>query len=253
MARKKKQAEAEAGAPEWMVTFGDMMSLLLCFFVIIVSMSEIKKDEKFQQVMQSLRKAFGNSGEIHAVISKPLDPNSLLQKLQQIVIRPKADHGDSDDAGIQGRVFRVTDVREGIHVEIGGRITFDRFSDVLKPDAERLVEQVAEKTVGHNTIIKITGHTTREPLPKDSLWSDPWALSYARAEAIKKVLERSGIRAARLRLVAAGPEAPVLRQAYTDRELAVNRRVEIVVTEATSEDYNQSDIKREMQESTDGR
>ncbi len=252
MARKKKQAQAEAGAPEWMVTFGDMMSLLLCFFVIIVSMSEIKKDEKFQQVMQSLRKAFGNSGEIHAVISEPLDPNSLLQKLQEIVIPPKPDRGDADDPGIQGRVFRVTDVREGIHVEIGGRITFDRFSDVLKPEAERLIEQVAAKTVGHNTIIKITGHTTREPLPKDTAWSDQWALSYARAEAVKRVLVRNGIRPARLRLVAAGAEAPVLRQAYEEREMALNRRVEVVVTEATIEDHTESEKKNEMQEMNNG-
>lgn len=252
MARKKKQAEASAGAPEWMVTFGDMMSLLLCFFVIIVSMSEIKKDEKFQQVMQSLRRAFGNTGEIRAVISKPLDPNSLLRKLQQIVIPPKINRGDADDPGIQGRVFRVTDVREGIHVEIGGRITFERFSDVLKPEAERLIEQVAAKTVGHNTIIKITGHTTREPLPADSAWGDQWGLSYARAEAVKQVLERNGIRSARLRLVAAGPEAPVLRQAYEEREMALNRRVEVIVTEATIEDYNHQETKREMQESTDG-
>lgn len=235
-----------------MVTFGDMMSLLLCFFVIIVSMSEVKKDEKFQQVMQSLRAAFGNTGEIHAVISEPLDPNSLLQKLQEIVIPPRPERGDADDPGVQGRVFRVTDVREGIHVEIGGRITFDRFSDVLKPEAERLIEQMAAKTVGHNTIIKITGHTTREPLPKDSAWSDQWALSYARAESVKRILVRNGIRPARLRLVSAGAEAPVLRQAYEEREIALNRRVEIVVTEATIDDYNDSEKKKETRETTDG-
>ena len=56
MARKKKQAPA--GAPQWMVTYGDMMTLLLCFFVIIVSMSEIKKDERFQEVIESIRSAF---------------------------------------------------------------------------------------------------------------------------------------------------------------------------------------------------
>ena len=40
-----KKEEARAGAPEWMVTYGDMMSLLLVFFVALVSMSEIKKDK----------------------------------------------------------------------------------------------------------------------------------------------------------------------------------------------------------------
>ena len=52
--------KSKGGAPEWMVTYGDMMTLLLCFFVIIVSMSEIKKDEKFLQVLESIRSAFGS-------------------------------------------------------------------------------------------------------------------------------------------------------------------------------------------------
>ena len=47
----KKKNKGGGGAPEWMVTFGDMMSLLLCFFVILVSMSEMKQDQKFQEVM----------------------------------------------------------------------------------------------------------------------------------------------------------------------------------------------------------
>ena len=53
----KKQAKTAGGAPAWMVTYGDMMTLLLCFFVIIVAMSEIKKEEKFRQVLESIRQA----------------------------------------------------------------------------------------------------------------------------------------------------------------------------------------------------
>ncbi len=57
MARKPKKPED--GAPAWVVTYGDMMSLLLTFFIILVSMSELKQDHKFQRVMKSVRQAFG--------------------------------------------------------------------------------------------------------------------------------------------------------------------------------------------------
>ncbi|MCB9851313.1 MAG: OmpA family protein [Phycisphaerales bacterium] len=251
MAGRKKQ-EAAGGAPEWMVTFGDMMSLLLCFFVIIVSLSEIKKDERFNLVMESLRKAFGNTGEINAVPSEMMEPNTLLKRLQEIIIQQKREDGDADDPGIRGKVFRITDINEGIHVEIGGRITFDRFSDVLKDESRQLIEQVADRTIGHNTILKITGHATNEPLPPDSVWKDAWDLAYARARAVRDVMVARGIRPERIRLISAGSEAPVKRQAVTEEERALNRRVEIVVTEATIQDYEPEDIDLEDQEATDG-
>ena len=49
------EEEPEPGIPEWVVTFGDMMSLLLTFFIMLVSMSEMKQDEKFQAVAESFR------------------------------------------------------------------------------------------------------------------------------------------------------------------------------------------------------
>jgi len=252
MAVKPKKPEL-AGAPEWMVTFGDMMSLLLCFFVIIVSMSEVKKDERFKQVMESIRTAFGSSGEIHTVFTDILEPNALLKKLQTIVIPRNPDKGDSDDPGLKGKVFRVTDVRDGIEVQIGGRVTFERFSAALKPNGEFLIAQVAEKIKGHNTIIKVTGHATREPLPTDSSWPDPWSLSYARARSVADALIENGIRSERLRLIAAGDTAPLVREAYDEETRSVNRRVELVVTEATIDDYSVETFSDERQESTDGR
>ena len=51
MAREKKPEEPPTGAPAWMVTYGDMMSLLLCFFIMLVAMSEIKED-KFKKILE---------------------------------------------------------------------------------------------------------------------------------------------------------------------------------------------------------
>ena len=53
------EEEAGPGIPEWVVTFGDMMSLLLTFFIMLVSMSELKEDERYQAMVESFRQQFG--------------------------------------------------------------------------------------------------------------------------------------------------------------------------------------------------
>ena len=237
MARKIKPPPQ--GAPDWMVTYGDMMTLLLCFFVIIVSMSEIKEDERFQQVMDSIRSAFGYDGSLGIVPIEQPSKNSLVEQLRRVVLPDmKKKEGDSDEEGIEGRLFRVTNVREGLSVEVGGWISFNRFEAELKPQGEALLGRLASKLLGHNTILKIRGHATLEPLPPESPFSDSMELSVARARAVAGSLERFGIRPERIRLVGAGAYEPLVSQVYTEERRAVNRRVEIIVTEAVVEDYS---------------
>jgi len=234
----KKSKPPPAGAPEWMVTYGDMMTLLLCFFVIIVSMSEVRKDQKFQQVMDSIRSAFGYDGAVGLVPIQNQSRNSLVEQLRKVVIpyRIKKE-GDSDDEGIDGRVFRVTNVREGLSIEVGGKLSFKRFSADLKPEGRALLKRLAEKIVGHNTIIQVRGHATREPLPDDSPYFDAMDLSLARARSVAIALQEDGIRPERLRIVGAGQFEPLRSQVYDDERRAENRRVEIVVTESIVDDY----------------
>ncbi len=242
MARKKK--EQRAGAPDWMVTFSDMMTLLLCFFVILVSMSEIKKDKKFYEVMESLRVAFGgHQALVGAVQSDNTRKNSLIEMLMELQLpSPVKKQGDTDDPGIEGRKWRVTDVRHGTKIVVGGQISFGRFSATLMPEARRLIAKTADVVRGQNFKIAVTGHATREPLPPDSPHLDKMELSYARAKAVRDELEANGVRATRILCIAAGDSEPLLAQAYTEERRAENRRVEIVVTEDTVEDYEGTPI-----------
>ena len=50
---KMMEEEEQAGIPEWVVTFGDMMSLLLTFFIMLVSMSEIKEEKRYQAMVET--------------------------------------------------------------------------------------------------------------------------------------------------------------------------------------------------------
>jgi len=222
-----------------MVTYGDAMTLLLCFFVIIVSFSEVKQNERFQKVMESLRRAFGGyQGAVGPVPIENDPTNTLVAKLLELEIPDfRKNKGDSDEEGIHGRQFRVTNVRDGIEVVVGGRITFDRFSATLKPEARDLLAKAAERLRGYNTKILVRGHATREPLPDDSLYEDARDLSYARAKAVAWELEKNGVRRIRIVPVAVGDTEPLVRQAYTEERRALNRRVEVLVTENLIDDY----------------
>src|SRR5215213_460957 len=55
------EEESPAGTPEWMVTYSDMMSLLLTFFILLVSLSEIKKNDRFQGIADSIQHHFGQA------------------------------------------------------------------------------------------------------------------------------------------------------------------------------------------------
>jgi chemotaxis protein MotB len=229
----RKEQKEEAGAPAWMVTYGDMMTLLLCFFVILVAMSEIKENRKYEDVVRSIQGAFGFEGGVGTVPTDMAPLNSNLNKLQQAVKPYEPSHvGDSKQEGIEGKTFRVTQVREGVEIAFGGPILFGRFSAELDQGADMQAAKIADVLRGHNTKIEVRGHTTTEPLPADSPYRDAFDLSYARARGVAEALMKAGIRPNRIRIVAAGDSERLVEQAYTESRRALNRRVDIVVRES---------------------
>jgi chemotaxis protein MotB len=216
-----------------MVTYGDMMSLLLCFFVMLAAMSDIKTDDnKFRLAMASLRQAFDGSGTAPATAAALSGPDALLCRLQEIIL-PKSDPAASDDSVSPAADFRVTDVDAGIQVEIHGAVAFQRFGAGLGDEARLLLEQIAARTRGHQTVIEITGHATREAQPVGSPWSDHWDLAYARARAARDALVSAGVAGERIRLISAGAVAPADKDPRAEARHAQNRRIEVVITETT--------------------
>ena len=180
--------------------------------------------------------------------------NALIAKLLELEVPVHIKYkGDSNEEGIHGKKFRVTNVRDGLEVVVGGRITFDRFSASLKPEGRDLITGTAERLKGYNTKILIRGHATKEPLPNDSLYENARDLAYARAREVATELERNGVRRIRMLLITAGDTEPLVRQAYTEERRALNRRVEILVTEDLIDDYAGSTLADELKESSDGR
>ncbi len=234
MARKRKTVQ---GAPAWMVTYGDMMSLLLTFFIILVSMSELKQDHKFQRVMASLRLAFGYKGGIGRFpTDQPPEP-SLIIRLKEMVIPDNILHiGSSPDKGIDGREPRVESVRKREDVFVGD-LQFERFSDQLLPRRKELLGRFVEEVRGRTNLIEIVGHTTLEALPPASRFSRKDDLAFARARKVRDILVELGLPPKLLRVISAADHEPLVSQAYTEDRLARNRRVEVVLMETLIWDY----------------
>jgi len=247
---KKKQKKQEEGAPAWMMTYGDMMTLLLCFFVIIVAMSEIKKEDQFRQVVEEVRKAFGSKGGGGHLPTKQDPKLSMVKTLEEIQLRrqrkPKVSEVHSPS--MVGKEPRVVRVREGIEMP-GGRIVFEPGSAELTEVAKQQLRKLAGQLKGKNNKIEVRGHTSPMEIEMSADYPDAWSLGFARARAVmnyltSEELARSflDIEAERLRPASSGDFEPLRRRAYTPDEHEPNRRVEILVHEALVKDYQTPEL-----------
>lgn len=227
------------GAPMWVLTYGDMMSLLLCFFIMLAAMANFdEKDKLFMAALESIRKAFGDTGQSGYYHDQVVDFKSFLVKFETLYIPNKEkNYGHADEPGMDGMFYRVKKVRDGAELTIGGPIAFDRFSAKIKPELNALLAKLVHELRGRNNKLEIRGHATSEPIPPDLGYRDPFELGYARARAVADRLIELGVDPRALRISSAGAHEPVLKQTYTDDRRNANRRVEVVVSQALISDY----------------
>ncbi len=227
-----------AGAPEWMVTFGDMMSLLLCFFVIIVSMSEIKQPKRFQKVTESIKRAFGYKNSIGFVPGNMVPTNTWdPEKINIIVQKVELNKGRSKERAIEGENPSVKKVREGMEYTIGGKISFEAGKAVLLDQAKAELDVFIEVIIGMNSKIRVRGHASRKHPDEYRPYKSLDELAYARGVALKEYFVSKGIREQRITIESCGDNEPIVGQAYDANDRAKNRRVSIIVTDNLVEDF----------------
>lgn len=240
-----------AGAPEWMVTYGDMVTLLLCFFVLIVSFSEIKKEDQFQAVVEEIKKAFGMRGGGGKMPTDDDPALSFIERLEALRMRQERIPNKSNvkDPGQSGREPRVTTIREGKRYAIGGKILFEPDSAELTDEAKQhLIDLVSRLKLKDSTNkIELKGHAAAmELMGPAGKQGDLGMLSYQRARAVEDFLSGDQVpdayrlEAVRFESTGAADREPVVTDQYTTSEARDNRRVEIVVTEHVVRDLQGS-------------
>lgn len=219
------------GAPMWMVTYGDMMGLLLCFFVMLVAISRID-GRLFNQAAQSIRDALGLDGRSAGVFRG--DPPSMAQRIQSLLLSGRTQFvGSASSSSFAGR-FVVEQTREGLTIT-GGALEFEPGSAEPRAGAADVLGKLAREMRGQTTRIEIRGHAADDPLPGGGVGADRLDLSYARAKGVAGLLVKGGVEPERIRVVACGESEPVGTSASRENPPVENRRVEIVVTEVLTD------------------
>ena len=234
----KRPKKPAPGVPEWVVTFGDMMALLLCFFILLQMFSELKQDHEYQRVITAIKEAFGYAGGIGVL---PIDDppiRSIVEQFEEMAIKRFEDVNSSQSPtkSIEGRRMRVKKLREGVVFTIGGPTMFDEFSAVIKPSVQRELEKLSVLLAGRSNKIIVRGHTAAKYIPESSPWNDLDELAFQRARNVKDALVELGLDDRVFRLEAVGTREPVTARALEPATAAKNRRVEIILTEQLVEE-----------------
>lgn len=233
------EEDAPMSIPEWVVTFGDMMSLLLTFFIMLVSMSEIKKDEQFQAMVESMRRQFGPAKSISSTTPGDAQPRKSSFKI--LATEGRAKRKDTASGGVpdpapQGEENRVRIIRQGKQTSVGSVIFFDTFSDELTPQAKRDLDNLVKQLQGKPQKIEVRGHSAPEVAARATDHGDSMDLGYARCRAVMDYLVKvAKLEPNRFRLASAGDFEPMFTSGNADK-MRMNPRVEVFLLDENSRD-----------------
>lgn len=257
------QKKPHAGAPAWVLTFADLMSLLLAFFVLLFSFSEMDK-QKFKELSGSMKDAFGVQREVPAfnppigtsIIARDFSPgkptptieNEVRQEAAQ-VMTAYAEMPIDEDARLTEEELAadVEKVKEHLEIEIkeglvevdddGERIitiriremgSFPSGSAQLNRDFYPVIGKIGtliDEIGGH---VVVAGHTDNVPINTRRFRSN-WDLSSARAATVlERIIEASNASGGHFRLAGHADTRPVdTNDTAEGRER--NRRVEVIL------------------------
>ncbi|MBN2796989.1 MAG: flagellar motor protein MotB [Clostridia bacterium] len=244
----KKPEECKAGAPEWMVTYGDLVTLLMCFFVLLFAFSEIDA-QKFEAVMQSFQ---GSAGVLEGGKSLSQDPlvfdaspetdtspqttdSQPLDVVQEMIENMKDQLVEAIKEKFSGEEFEadVSIIFEGdkLIIRLDNNVLFDSAKADIKPEAVGILSILGETLqddLFKGSEISIEGHTDNVPINTIQFPSN-WELSGARAASVVKYfVSEFGFKQEELSIAGYAEFKPVDTN-DTAEGRAKNRRVEIVV------------------------
>jgi flagellar motor protein MotB len=230
MMNKKHHESHEEG---WIVSFADLMCLMMSFFVIMAAGNpkDAKIDPEFAEIVAAVKQAFHYLPPADS--SDPVDVQILMNQLKSPKGRGGAGKkGDAfqDNEGAVGRYDQITTVREGTQVTMGGQIGFEKNSVQLTEESLPKLRQIAERLKGHTNIFVIKGHTSKDE--EQGLAGTGQDLAYERACAAAAKLASLGLNRESLRAQSCHDYEPLKEGAYSQSEQALNRRIEIVATES---------------------
>lgn len=271
-----KKDSGDEGAPAWVMTFADLMSLLMCFFVLLLSFSEMDV-QKYKQLSGSMAAAFGVQRDVPAheipkgtsVVAKEFRPGKPQPTVKKEV-RQKSSNTEkkklSEEKGFKAKKQKEATENDAkkIASSLGKEIKSGEIE--IETQDRKIIIRVLEKGAfpsglaqvnsnfmpavnkikhvlkGVHGNIKVLGHTDDIPIHSDR-YNSNWELSAARAGSVVHHLTKGGdLDAGRFEIIGLADTKP--RVPNTSRKnRAKNRRVEIIIQQGKDEELKREEVK----------
>jgi chemotaxis protein MotB len=197
--------------PTWYITFSDLMALLLTFFIMVVSFSELKSEEKYQALMDGFQEQFGTADtESELGASQIRRRNSQLSKMVSAGHKKRESvyHLVSQDVSSQPLMNSVPLYGRDKTISAGSVLYFQVDQIELDDSQRLLLRQQADGLRAKPFKVEIRGHSSFRLSPPGATARDHWDLSYERCRKVMQFLvEEQQIDPRRLRISASAEDA----------------------------------------------
>ncbi|MAG13907.1 MAG: flagellar motor protein MotB [Spirochaetales bacterium] len=231
--QRKKKCPPE-GAADWLLTYGDMVTLLLTFFVMMFTVSEVDEHR-----LQLIIAAFSGLGVLEG--GNTLEPGELAEMGHTVMQLPSQERGRALDNArkeaisqfqpeIKTQTVRVTVDERGLVISLAADSFFREASAEVDIEASRvLLQRIAGllNTMPENKFA-IEGHTDAVPTDPDSEYATNWELSSARATNVLHYLVDFGSDESKFQTRGFAATMPLMNN-DTREGRAYNRRIDIVI------------------------
>jgi chemotaxis protein MotB len=232
MAKKQKCPQCPPpGAPAWMSTFSDMTTLLLTFFVLLLSMANFDP-VKISNLMESLQGAFGvletfPTIPIHPIIEIPKKTGDEQKKKQSLKDAEKIK--EIVETKKMEEAVKVEVTEKGIAIMLRDPVGFASGSADLKEQGKDILKDISDVIKNnHDLKVRVEGHTDDVPI-RSNRYRSNWELSSARSLSVVQLFaEQTGIQPQNMSAVGYGEFRPVVSNTSPENR-SKNRRIQIFV------------------------
>lgn len=236
MGRKKARPEEQPqGAPEWVVTFSDMISLLVTFFVLLMTFSSLEAFDRLQvkgilQGSSGTIKHHSGDREVPPPVDDLLAATDPLRGADQPPDRPSDTLDDPTDFGAKpdprAKQIPMERVLDGLVVRFDQHSSFTPGSDGLSAQLMAQLDELGAVMRNYPHRLVVVGHTDNQ-VRATARHPDAEALSLARAvRAAQHLVSVAGIEASRVQIMSHADRQPLSRENSPEGR-QINRRIEV--------------------------
>ncbi|MTT31545.1 OmpA family protein [Terrilactibacillus sp. BCM23-1] len=241
--KRRRRSEEEGGSNErWLITYSDLITLLLVFFIMLYSMSSVEA-KKFNALVNSLKTAFQGD----AIMQNTGYPESQSTDMPDIPFKKKPvvtkqrdeDKKKLDKLYVQldnyikendlSPAVTLTNLERGVQLTFREKILFDLGDAEIKNEAKPVLKKIGGMLEKLPNNVSIEGHTDNNPISGHSKYPSNWDLSGARAQQVMFFLiKEDKLKPDRMNFVGYGEYQPIVKN-DTKAHQAMNRRVNITI------------------------